>query len=269
MDAQNRKLGTLAEPAMHPLHPIGPGGLSPNAASSDDGDDYTFCTTCAFSRACLSEGYAKQDLAALHVLVEHVGPYQPGQLIFKEGDAFNAIAAVRAGTVKTFILDETGNERVLGFHLPGEVIGLDAIHSARYPCSAVALDTVTLCRLSFPKLSVLAARMPGLQQQLFRLLSHNIGRYNLFAGDSSSEQRLAAFLLLLSRRYAERGFSPCRFLLTMSRTDIANHLRLAPETVSRIIRRFSSEGLIDIRQRDVQLLDQERLAELARPIMRD
>jgi len=254
---------------MRPLEPIGPGGPSPNAASSDDGDDYTFCTTCAFSHACLSEGYAKQDLAALHVLVEHIGPFPPGRPIFKKGDAFNAIAAVRAGTVKTFILDDAGNEQVLGFHLPGEVIGLDAIHSSRYPCSAVALDTVTLCRLSFPKLSLLAARMPGLQQQLFRLLSQDIGKSNLLAGDSSSEQRLAAFLLLLSARYAARGFSPSRFLLTMSRTDIANHLRLAPETVSRIIRRFSSEGLIDIRQRDVQLLDRERLAAMALPILRD
>ncbi len=254
---------------MQPIGPIGPGGPCPNAASSDDGDAYTFCTTCAFSHACLSEGYAKQDLAALHVLVEHVGPYAPGRAIFKEGDAFNAIAAVRAGTVKTFILDEAGNEQVLGFYLPGEVIGLDAIHSSRYLCSAVALDTVTLCRLSFPKLSTLAARMPGLQQQLFRLLSQGIGKSNLFAVDSTSEQRLAAFLLLLSRRYAARGFSPIRFMLTMSRTDIANHLRLAPETVSRIIRRFSSEGLIEIRQRDVQLRKREDLAAMARPILRD
>ena len=243
--------------------------MIPSPAAADDGDEVTFCSTCAFSHACLSEGYAKPDLAALHVLVDHVGPFPPGHLIFKEGEAFNAIAAVRAGTVKTFITDPVGNEQVLGFHLPGEVVGLDAIHSSRFPCSAVALDTVTLCRLSFPRLSLLATRMPGLQQQLFRLLSLDIGKASRLGGDWTSEQRLAAFLILMSRRYAMRGFSPTRFLLTMSRADIANHLRLAPETVSRIIHRFNSDGLINIRQRDVLLLDMERLTALAQPILRD
>lgn len=253
------------------MHPFPPSGRcdAPNPAAADDGDEYRFCTTCAFSHACLSEGYAKPDLAALHVLVEHVGPYQPGQPIFKEGEAFNAIAAVRAGTVKTCIVDAAGNEQVLDFYLPGEVIGLSAIHSARYPCTAVALETVTLCRLAFPKLSLLASRMPGLQQQLFRLLSLDIGKATLWSGDASAEERLAAFLVMLSRRYAARGFSATRFNLTMARADIANYVRLAPETVSRIIRRFSDERLIEVSQRDVRLLDMARLEALARRVLRD
>ena len=124
---------------------------------------------------------------------------------------------------------------MLGFHLPGEVIGLNAIDGDRYPCNAVALDTVMLCRFSFPKIAVLAARLPGLQQQLFRLLSRDIGRAALLAGDWTADQRMAAFLVGLSRRLAARGFSPDRFQLTMARTDIANYLRLAPETVSRVL----------------------------------
>ena len=111
---------------------------------ADDGDTLTFCSTCAFSQACLSEGMDKRALMDLHVLVEHVGPLQAGEHVFREGDHFSAIAAVRAGTVKTYLLDRDGHEQVLGFHLPGEVIGLNAIHGDRYPCNAVALDTVML-----------------------------------------------------------------------------------------------------------------------------
>lgn len=240
---------------------------SPTAA--DDGDEFTFCTTCAFSHACLSQGYAKSDLAALHALVDHAGPYKPGEYIFREGDAFNAIAAIRGGTVKTFSNDIAGNEQVLGFYLPGEVIGLSAIHSDRYPCNAIALDTVTLCRFSFLHLSSLATRMPGLQQQLFKLLSLDIGKASLLAGDHTADERMAAFMVLLSRRYAARGFSATRFTLTMARADIANYLHLAPETVSRILKRFSTEGFIEVRQRDVHLLDLVRLEALARAVLRN
>ena len=142
------------------------------------------------------------------MLVEHSGPLHAGDHVFRTGDPFDAIAAVRAGTVKTYVHDHEGRERVLGFHLPGEVIGLDAIDGEQYPCNAIALDTVTLCRFSFPRMAELAARLPGLQQQLFRLLSRDIGVGNRLAGDWSADQRMAAFLLGLSRRLTARGFSP-------------------------------------------------------------
>ena len=135
------------------------------------------------------------------------GPYAEGEHIFREGDPFDAIAAVRAGTVKTYVTDSEGREQVLGFFLPGEVIGLNAISQARYPCNAVALDSVMLCRFSFPDIAALATRMPGLQQQLFRLLSQDIGKAALLAGNFTADERMAAFLVSLSRRYAARGFS--------------------------------------------------------------
>jgi CRP/FNR family transcriptional regulator len=240
-----------------------------SAAVADDGDALHFCSTCAFSSACLSQGYDKSALKELHVLVEHIGPFRENEHIFREGDEFNAIAAVRSGTVKTYIVDSQGNEQVLGFFLPGEVIGLNAIHHAKYPCNAVALDTVMLCRFSFPKMALLATKMPGLQTQLFRLLSQDIGKAALLAGDYSADQRMAAFLISLSRRYAARGFSAKRFHLTMSRTDIANYLRLAPETVSRVLRRFQTEGFIQVERRELEISQVEPLQRLAEPVLRD
>ena len=246
--------------------PTGARRINPIA---DDGDALTFCSTCAFSSACLSEGLDKSQLRDLHVLVEHIGPFAPGDHLFREGDPFTAIAAVRAGTVKTYIIDAHGREQVQGFFLPGEVIGLNAIHTERYPANAVALDTVALCRFSFPRMALLATRLPGLQQHLFRLLSQDIGKAALLAGDFSADERMAAFLVALSRRYAERGFSGRSFNLTMARTDIANYLRLAPETVSRVLRRFRNEGLLRIERREVELVGRERLEQLAGDVLRD
>lgn len=238
-------------------------------AMADDGDDLQFCSTCAFSHACLSQGMDKAALMDLHVLVEHVGPFHAGDRIFSEGDAFDAIAAVRTGTVKTCVTERDGHEHVLGFHFPGEVIGLNAIDGHRYPCDAVALDTVMLCRFSFPKMSMLAARVPGLQRELFRLLSRDIGRAALLAGDWTADQRVAAFLVGVSRRLAARGFSPNRFQLTMARADIANYLRLAPETVSRVLRRMQDTGLLAVDRREVQLLDRAQVDALAAPVLRE
>ena len=240
-------------------------GTSPIA---DDGDQFRFCSTCAFSATCLAQGFDKSRLEELHMLVAHVGPFEEGQHIFREGDPFEAIAAVRVGTVKTYVTDNEGREQVLGFFLPGEVIGLNAISHSRYPCNAVALDSVMLCKFSFPNIAALATRMPGLQQQLFRLLSQDINKAALLAGNFTADERMAAFLVSLSRRYAARGFSPNRFVVSMTRTDIANYLRLASETVSRVLRRFQDEGLLHVERRDIELLQRPQLEALARHVLR-
>lgn len=234
---------------------------------SDDGDALRFCSTCAFSQACLSQGMERGALRDLHVLVEHVGPLHAGAHVFRQGDPFDAICAVRAGMVKTFTVGRDGREQVLGFHLPGELIGLNAIDDQRYPCNAVALNTVALCRFSFSGIAQLATRLPALQQLLFRLLSRDIGIAERLGGDWTADQRLAAFLIGLSRRLQARGFARDRFELTMARTDIANYLRLAPETVSRVLKRFQDERLVQVQRRDLRLTDVERLAELASPVL--
>ncbi len=233
-----------------------------------DGDEFRFCSTCAFSEVCTAEGLDKNALRDLHMLVDHVGPFAPGTHIFRAGDAFDAIAAVRSGTVKTSRVDREGREQVLGFHIPGEIIGLSAIDGERYPSNAIALDEVQLCRFSFPKIAVLATRLPGLQKQLFRLLSRDIGHAERLSAHQSADERVAGFLIELSGRLAARGFSARRFQLTMPRTDIANYLRLAPETVSRVLRRFQDEDRIAVRKREVELKDAAGLKTLAEAMLR-
>ena len=235
---------------------------------ADDGDAFRFCSTCAFSASCLAQGFDKSKLEELHMLVAHVGPYEEGAHLFREGDPFEAIAAVRVGTVKTYVTDSEGREQVLGFFLPGEVIGLNAISHARYPCNAVALDSVMLCRFSFPNIAALATRVPGLQQHLFRLLSEDIGKAALLAGNFTADERMAAFIVSMSRRHAARGFSATRFRLSMTRTDIANYLRLASESVSRGFRRLQDTGLVSVDRREIELMDLPGLEAMASSILR-
>lgn len=254
---------------MHSSHPAGLQLPDPSVPISDDGDAVHFCRTCAFAGACMAVGYGKPELAELHCLVEHIGPFRSGEYVFRNGDPFRAIYAVRAGTVKTCLVDKDGREQVLGFYLPGEVIGLNAIYPDHFPCDAVALETAQFCRFSFPAMSALAARMPVVQQHLFRMISKELGSASLLAGDHSADERMAAFLCDLAARYAARGFSGTQFKLSMSRGDIANYLRLAAETVSRVFTRFRSQGLIAIDGRQIELLDAAALREIGQNLLPD
>ena len=238
-----------------------------SALFPDDGNELRFCSTCAFGAVCMPNGYDKAALQALHCLVEHVGPYREGEHLFRALQPFGAIYAVRGGTVKTRLIDRLGREQVLGFYLPGEMVGLNAIHPEHYPCDAVAVDSVYLCRFSFPALETLAAQMPGIQQQLFRLLSKDIGAASLLAGDYTADERVAAFLVALADRYAARGFSATALRLSMPRADIANYLRLAAETVSRVFRRFQDQRLISVAGRDVEFTDPAALRNLAHNVL--
>jgi CRP/FNR family transcriptional regulator, anaerobic regulatory protein len=234
----------------------------------EEGDENRFCGTCAFSGVCRDSGVGKVDLRKLSMIVEHTEPMNAGAHVFRLGERFQAIFAVRVGTVMTYVTDEHGREQVLGFHLPGEMLGLDAIDPEHYQCNAVALEPTSLCRFSFPDISRLAIELPQLQRQLFKLLSRDIARSSMYSGDFSAEERMAAFLLDLSARFEARGYSPREFRLTMARKDIANFLRLATETVSRVLGRFQDEKLIGVDRRLLTLLDRPRLDTLARPVLR-
>jgi CRP/FNR family transcriptional regulator len=222
------------------------------------------CVHCSLGQFCLPQGLKESEMAQLDEIVEHTSTMESSKHLFRAGDEFRALYAVRSGCYKTYALTETGEEQVLGFHLPGELVGLDAIYPGRHPSSAVTLDTSSVCMLPYAQLSDLASRIPGLQQQVFKLLSKNITQSHALAGDLTAEERLASFLVGLARRNEQRGYSANRFRLAMPRRDMGNYLRLATETVSRVFRRFQDDGLIRVDRREIEVLDSERLAALAK-----
>ena len=169
---------------------------------------------------------------------------------------------VKSGSVKSFVTDSDGSEQILGFHLPGELIGLSGIEKSRHSCSAKVLETSSFCEVPFDSLESLASRIPALQHQLFRLLSKEIGNESgqlILLGQKTAEQRLAAFLENLASRYSSRGLSNTEFILSMSRNEIGNYLGLAVETISRLFTRFQDEKLLKVERKHIQLLEIERL----------
>lgn len=224
----------------------------------------TACSNCSLAKLCLPMGLEGHDLERMDGLVTRSAPVHEGEHLFRVGDPFKAVYAVRAGSYKSYTVDSEGREHVLGFHLPGELLGLDAIYPERHVSNAVALDTATVCVLPYAQLADLAGEIGGLRSQLFRLMSKDIADAAALAGDFTAEERIAAFLIGLSRRFHLRGFSNREFNLTMSRRDIANYLRLAPETVSRVFARFEKDDLIAVERRSIRLLDFPKLHELAR-----
>jgi len=224
------------------------------------------CRSCTLHELCLPLGIEGEELERLDRIIRRRRPLRRGDYLFRRGDAFRALYAVRSGAVKTYTLDEAGREQVTGFHLPGELVGLDAIGEGRHPLAARALERTSVCEIPFERLEPLTAEIPGLRRQLLRLMSRELVEdeaHLALLGQRDAEGRLAAFLLSLSRRYARRGFSAEEFRLPMSRTDLASYLGLAVETVSRLFTRFQAEGLLEAERKQVRLLDPEGLQALA------
>ena len=220
------------------------------------------CGTCSLSELCLPMGLPHDDMRRLETLVTPRGPIEEGEHLFRIGDPLRALFAVRGGFFKTYLIETTGREQVLGFHLPGELIGLDAIWPQKHQCSAVALNTASACELPYGAITDLSQQLPGLQQSMLRLLSKELALSHSLAGDFTAEERVAGFLLSLASRLKMRGFSETHLTLAMSRRDLANYLRLATETVSRVFSRFEQEGLVAVDRREVTLRDPEKLARL-------
>ena len=224
------------------------------------------CANCASMERCLCEGF---DFGALHKFestIKQVRLLSRGEQLFSVGERFRSLYAVRSGSVKVLTLTDSGEEQVLGFYLPGELIGMDAIDSSCHDCTAVALETSSLCELSLDRLESLARDIIPLQHQLHRMYAHEIARSHSMLrllGRKNAEQRLASFLINLSDRLVVRGFSGLEFNLSMSRSDIANHLGLALETVSRLLARFQEEHLLTVNRRHIHLLKLDAIRALA------
>lgn len=181
-----------------------------------------------------------------------------GEYLYRFGGDFHALYAVRCGSFKTMVLTEDGREQVTGFYMVGEMLGLDAISSEAYAGDAVALEDSEIVEIPFVDLEAFSRRDVRLQSQIYRLLSQEILRDRslmLMLGSMRAEERVAAFLLNLSQRLGNRGFSPTRFLLRMTRDEIGSLLGLKLETVSRIFSRFQAEGLLSVHNRDVRIND--------------
>jgi CRP/FNR family transcriptional regulator len=222
------------------------------------------CSRCSLGELCLPRGLTPDEVQRFEKIVNRSRPIQAGEHLFRAGDEFRTVASVRTGCFKSYVIDHEGQEQVLGFHLPGEIIGLDAIHSCRHTANVVALDTSAICTLTFDSVSTMARHMPELQSELFRIMSHRIAELETIAGDLSADERIAMFLMSLSERFARRGYSDREFILAMSRRDIASFLRLATETVSRVLARFQKSGLLRVDRKQVRIRDLDGVRKIAR-----
>lgn len=192
--------------------------------------------------------------------------YRRGEVLFRAGDPFDFVYAVRSGSVKTSISTDDGRVQVTGFHAPGDLLGLSALSTREYSCEARALETTSVCKIAIACFEELTETEPAIRSEVMRAMSNQI-RHNescmLSLGKRSAEERLASYLLGLSRRFARRCFSATEFHLTMSRADIGNFLGIAEETVCRILARFHANGIIESQRRFVVLRDCKRLAIIA------
>lgn len=224
------------------------------------------CADCSLSELCLPAGVNRDDLGRLDTMVERRRPLQRGERLFRAGDPLRSVYVANDGAFKTVVVNESGEEHVLGFHLPGELFGLDAIGSGKHRCEAIALGEAKVCELPFATLSTVAAQLPSLQRQLLRVMGQSADRDHDHVDVLSRRQaneRIALFLHGLGERYHRIGQPGDDFQLPMSRDEIARYLGLALETVSRGFSRLHEEGVIDVRGRRIRIVDAAALHAVA------
>ena len=224
------------------------------------------CTYCSVRQLCLPGGIGAEELQRLDDIVERRKPVARGDRLFRLGDPLSAVYIAREGAFKSVSISEDGEEQVLGFHLAGELIGLDALGSGHHRCEGVALTAATICEIPYDDLSRVAAQIPSLQQQLFRVIGQSVDRDQDHLGilvRRQANERIALFLHSLGERYRNVGQSDRLFQLPMSREDIARFLGLALETVSRGFTRLQDDGVIAVTGRRVEIVNPGELLRLA------
>jgi len=214
------------------------------------------CSNCNLHELCLPHGLQANDLEVLEIVVKGSHPIEKGKHIFRTEDPFVSFYAVRSGSVKVYVINESGEEQIIGFYFPGEIIGFDGIEHHKHVCSAVALETATFCSIPYDKIHEICLQIPDLQNQMFRLLSREITNENqllLTINKRSAEERIASFLISLSSRFHKLGYSAKEYNLPMSRQEIGNYLGLTIETVSRLFTKFQRNGLVKINRKSICL----------------
>ncbi|HEY1092219.1 MAG TPA: helix-turn-helix domain-containing protein, partial [Burkholderiaceae bacterium] len=223
---------------------------------------------CNLRELCLPSSpvsLTQQEFARLDALVATRRKLRRGETLFRCGEAFSAVYAVRTGFFKTRVSSEDGRDQVTGFQMAGELLGLDGISTDQHNCDAVALEDSQVCVIPYAQLEALSREFTQLQRQFHRIMSREIVRDHgvmLLLGSMRAEERLAAFLLNLAHRLQARGFSPSALVLRMSREEIGTYLGLKLETVSRCFSKFQEDGVLQVKQRQIRILDQDALERL-------
>jgi len=220
------------------------------------------CENCGLNELCLPRGLASDDLDKLDKIASRTKPLQKGESLFRAGDSFKYLYAVRTGCIKLSTSTVQGDEQIIGFYLPGEIVGLDGIENARHDCAAIALETSSLCAFPYTNLSEVCRQIPALNEQMFRLMGRELSQDNqllLTITKKHADGRVATFLLSLSSRFQRLGYSASEFKLSMSRSEIGNYLGLTFETVSRSLHKFQKKGIVNIRHRYIEILDLDAL----------
>jgi len=221
------------------------------------------CGRCRLRDLCLPPALSEQDMLRVRRSVLHIGPLDAGDHLFRAGDRFRAIFAVRSGCLETYRCTRSGRKNVVRFHLAGELLGLDAVYDQTHPCDAVALETSMVCALPYRTLVAFAWDQPTLHEELIRLMSKQIADEAALAAGHDAREHIARFLLDVMMRSEMHGDRFDQLVLPMSREDIASRLNLATETVSRAITRLQREGVIEVHRRSIQLLNADRLKSIA------
>ncbi len=218
----------------------------------------TNCSACHLRDICLPCGMADTELTRLDSLTFSRRKVKAGEALYNEGDKFQNIYAVRSGTFKSSLTLADGREQVSGFHMAGELMGLDGLAQGAHASSATALEDTEVCSIPYAHLNELASGSKSMQHIVTRLMSREIVREHslmMLLGSMNAEERLAAFLLNLSQRLKARGYSASEFHLRMSRAEIGSFLGMKLETVSRTFSAFQSQGLLEVDKRHIRITD--------------
>lgn len=224
------------------------------------------CAQCSLGQLCLPAGISAIDVERLDGMVRRRRPLSRGEYLYRVGSPMHALFVSREGAFKTVALGEDGGEQVIGFHLPGELIGLDGMGDGIHRCESVALESASVCEVPYNDLGRVAAEVPSLQSQLFRIMGRSMGRdqdHLEMLGRRHAGERLALFLHSLSERLTSLGQPGDRIHLPMSREDIASYLGLVIETVSRTLSRMQDDGVIQVQGRRLRILDAASLQRMA------
>jgi CRP/FNR family transcriptional regulator, anaerobic regulatory protein len=216
------------------------------------------CTSCNLRELCLPGSVCLEDLEEVQNIVYARRRVKRGESLFASGNEFSAIYAIRSGFFKTSVVDGEGREQVTGFFMGGELLGMDGIGAGRHGGTAVALEDSEVCVMPYSRIEAMARDYPVLQRHLHAVLSREIVRDHgvmMLLGSMRAEERLAAFLTNLSKRFVRRGYSSSDFHLRMTREEIGSYLGLKLETVSRLFSQFQKDGLIAVEQKHVRIID--------------